>query len=300
MQEQLDHLSLIEITGDDAVPFLQGQLSNDLNTLERDWHYSGYCSPKGRLLALLQVWRTPKAVYALLDASLLESTLKRLGMYIMRSRVNMRHISDAAIFGLKDRDSLQAIAPDLADSLTQSNTAMAQSSDIETLIALTISDRVMLIDLANSNLKLAGDYCLSTQQWLAQDIDQGLAHVSDRSSELFIPQMLNLDVLNGINFKKGCYTGQEIVARMHYLGKLKQRMFLCEVDSERIDYVAGDKIFIDAELSKVVGNLVLSVEQHSKVLAVLRLDSVAKKSPLFLDSRTKLVPATEQPYSLPS
>ena len=107
--------------------------------------------------------------------------------------------------------------------------------------------------------------------------------------------MLNLDLLNGINFKKGCYTGQEIVARMHYLGKLKQRMFVCDLSQANTELEPGDKVFSDEALSKSVGNIV-SIS-NSQALAVLRLDAL-EETTLFINNQTNLSIAKNQPYSL--
>jgi len=146
-----------------------------------------------------------------------------------------------------------------------------------------------------NNTKADTQTANSRSEWHNQDITEGLPEVTASSSELFIPQMLNLDILNGVNFKKGCYTGQEIVARMHYLGKSKQRMFVCDVNGPISDLTEGSKIYSDNSLEKSVGNLV-SINDI-KALAVLRIEDDMTGS-FSLNENTTLSLAAKQPYSI--
>lgn len=317
----LDHLTSIKITGDDATEFLQGQLTNDINKLDSNWHYSGYCSPKGRLLALFQLWRTNDAIYALTESSITEAVIKRLRMYVMRSKVTIEVLESSEVHGFKNIEALSEVAPELAIALNQDDTTMTSSSNTVAesfALAMPQNDaRVMLINLVeNRAAKMSNNapvLTLSSEQWVANDIQNGLAQITEKSSELFIPQMLNLDIVGGISFKKGCYTGQEIVARMHYLGKLKQRMYVCELEAttaltDAYKRHSGDKVFADTELTKAVGHLVTSTENHSQVLAVLRLDAVSSQSKdeedgvasrFFLETGEVITPLSVQPYEFP-
>ena len=129
--------------------------------------------------------------------------------------------------------------------------------------------------------------------WLKRDIADGLPRVTVESQEMFIPQMLNLDILDGVNFKKGCYTGQEIIARMRYLGKLKQRSFVCEL-SNNCTVEIGAKI-ID-ENGKNIGSIVNAVDGHDAVVASLRFDNL--DNGLILESGETLSVKNNQPYSI--
>ena len=301
--EKIKHLNLLKISGDDCATFLQGQLTNDLNTLEGQWHYSGYCNPKGRLLALLQIWRDQQGFFALVEQSLCEATIKRLRMYVMRSKVTIEVVDSAAIYGFDGLASLHNEFPDLVSADTSAGAVNGVSQNGDRWL-LKHGQRVMLIDPAGdlvANSKNVG----SGEQWLAAQILEGRPRVTKQSYEMFIPQMLNLDVLDGISFKKGCYTGQEIVARMHYLGKLKQRMFVCDIsaladpdiDSDPApDISIGQKIFADRECSKSVGNIVSYVPGGKALLAVLRLDALHD---LYLQPNLMLNKASSQPYQLP-
>jgi len=283
--EKLDHLSLLKITGSDTDSFLQGQLTNDINLVNGNWQYSGYCNPKGRLIALFQLWKIDGEVFALIDKSLVENTVKRLRMYVMRSKVDIS-IEDIDIFSANDLQSLIAIT-----SIT--NNAPEQNQIIETNEGIILCAEEHFLFLNRSANIAETDIVKSKANWLSTNISKGIPHLDIHSTELFIPQMLNLDVLNGINFKKGCYTGQEIIARMHYLGKLKQRMFVCDVDSGS-SIQTGDKVYSDKELTKSVGNIVSA--HQKKALTVLRLDSI--DTTLHMNNGAVLNVSESQPYSL--
>jgi folate-binding protein YgfZ len=224
----VSNLSVLRFTGPDSLSFLQGQLSNDLNALSSSWHYSGYCNPKGRLLALFQVWRNEQIIYASIDSSLVDATIKRLRMFVMRSKVVIDELTQARCLGLTDID----------------NNSERFSVDInESIHTLYLGTRALRIDLEPSDQMPSAD-TIDSQQWDLANIAEGEPTIDADNVEMFIPQMVNLDLLGGINFKKGCYTGQEIVARMHYLGKLKQRMFVCQLEgnaSSGEKVISGDK-----------------------------------------------------------
>lgn len=293
--ELLPHLSLIEINGADAESFLQGQLSNDVSLLHDCWQFSAYCNPKGRTLALLQLWRSADGFYALLDQSLVEQTLKRLKMYVMRSKVELQHVDQACIYGLKSTD-LNEYFPALGAERSESKQGVTIKQE---QILLDMGERLIAIALTGEAPPVSGllQQAPVGQDWLAEDIAAGLPRVNSNSYELFIPQMLNLDLLDGVNFKKGCYTGQEIVARMHYLGKLKQRMFICQLDGLAGSIEIGQKIYLEADHSKSVGSVVSSVDGFNLILAVIRLESAKQK--LYLDSGQTLRVAEAQAYSIP-
>ena len=294
--EKLNHLTLIKITGDDAASFLQGQLTNDIELASKQWQYSGYCTPKGRLLALFTIWRTNDTIYALLDKSLVESTLKRLRMYVMRSKVTIEEIEAPKYAILKSSPSELLTSGFLNDEISNiENYAFVVQENVH---CLSFGNRYLIITPNSVN----NENVSQDNTWLQEDIKAGLPQVNAYSSELFIPQMLNLDVLNGINFKKGCYTGQEIVARMHYLGKLKQRMFVCTLNSSKNGQKikAGDKIYSDTAMTSTAGNIV--TVDDNLALAVLRLDRVEeanqKNEPFIVNEETTLQTNQNQPYSL--
>jgi folate-binding protein YgfZ len=268
-----NNLSVLQFTGTDSISFLQGQISNDINALSASWQFSGYCNPKGRLLALLQVWKNEDVVYASIDSSLVDATIKRLRMYVMRSKVIIDEIKQARFTGLTGLENKsERFSVTINDSIH----------------TLHYGDRALRIDLQPSDhtsLEQVDDW----QGWAVAKIAAGEPTIDADNVEMFVPQMVNLDLLDGINFKKGCYTGQEIVARMHYLGKLKQRMFVCQVDGSAH---SGEKI-LAAE--KNAGTIVSAFD--GSALAVIRRELLDNS--LKTESGAKVIPLAQQPYSIP-
>lgn len=269
----LSHLGLLEISGADAVTFLQGQVTNDVKLLVgTNAHYSAYCNPKGRMLALFLAFahhnnQLGNHLHLQFNRTLLEPIMKRLKMYVMRSKVDIKDVSDTILkFGLNGPQAssmLEAVfntAPNYSKIPTQDYELISlENATILKLPTIAGHARYQIFtDSINAPLiwnalkqscQLVGKPCWD---WL--EIQAGIPDVLPETQEQFVPQMLNLDILNGINFKKGCYTGQEIVARTHYLGSVKRRTYLAEIASDTIPSdtmpSAGDKV-VDANKNEV-------------------------------------------------
>jgi len=223
-------------------------------------------------------------------------------MYVMRSKVVIEEVDSQKYSVLKPSQN-ELIENGFLNEKVQ-NTEHSDFITQKNTHCLSFGERLLIITANSVNADSINQG--KQQHWLQEDIKAGLPAVNIHSTELFIPQMLNLDVLNGINFKKGCYTGQEIVARMHYLGKLKQRMFVCQLNSngnnetKDNEIKAGDKIYSDTTLKSTAGNIV-SINAES-ALAVLRLDSVKgtdqDNASFVINEHTTLHVNENQPYSL--
>lgn len=258
----LNHLGLLEITGADAVTFLQGQVTNDVKllTTSNSAHYTGYCTPKGRLLALFLAFAQRDHLHLQFNRALLEPMMKRLKMYVMRSKVEIRDASESIIkFGLNGPNSAALLTPFFSQIPTQDyelvsleNGAILKLPTIAGHSRFQIfTDAInapVLFNALKSQCQLVGKPCWD---WL--DIQAGIPEILPKTQEQFVPQMLNLDILNGINFKKGCYTGQEIVARAHYLGTVKRRTYLVSIVSNTAP-VEGDTILdgLNNEVGRIV------------------------------------------------
>jgi len=296
-------LGLIKISGHDAFSFLQGQLSNDINELnklsQKHWQYSGYCNPKGRLIALLQIWCEGDELFALLSKDLIESTVKRLRMYVMRSKVEIEVFAQVRCFGFSSAIKLNSLVSGLSDNLDGVTNGVNSNGDLS---VLAVGQRYLLVDKVGHLENTIPENTIlekitNAPNWLAEQIVDGLPDVSQGSSELFIPQMLNLDLLDGINFKKGCYTGQEIVARMHYLGKLKQRMFICDVTyHDTTTPIAGEKVVSIVDGAERNAGNVVSIA-GDKALAVVRIEMA--NSLLRCESGSELRVSEHQAYDIP-
>ncbi|MHB8353393.1 MAG: CAF17-like 4Fe-4S cluster assembly/insertion protein YgfZ [Burkholderiales bacterium] len=224
----LSHRTLICVTGDDATVFLQGQLTQDVTALENArvlW--AAHCSPKGRMLASFLMWKTAEAIWLDAPEDLAETALKRLRMYVLRSRVT---VADARA----TQSRLGLCGPDLAAVLHAAACPTAPAPGThdhqEGVTRVSISpERLLLVGppdaLALLQTRLA-PICTPghAQDWTDAAVREGVAEITLATQDQWIPQMLNWDLVGGISFKKGCYTGQEIVARTHYLGKVKRRL----------------------------------------------------------------------------
>lgn len=277
----LSHLGLLQIEGDDAVTFLQGQVTNDVKQLNgNNSHYSGYCTPKGRMLALFLAFAHNGHLHLQLNGELTENVAKRLNMYVLRSKVSISNVSGSSIrigiAGPQAATTLNALFGDAPQ-------APHQLIRLETLTLLRLPGTTPRFEIF-TNPENAVDIWAQLQQtstpvgascWDWLDIQAGIPDVTPATVEAFVPQMLNLDLLEGISFKKGCYTGQEIVARTHYLGKVKRRTHLAHVDAP-IAPQAGDPVY-GQDSSEAIGMVVSAAPSPNggfDVLAEIRLESV--------------------------
>ena len=256
----LSHLGLLEISGADAVTFLQGQLTNDVNKLDGNTsQYAGYCNPKGRLLALFLAFAHADHLHLQLPLSIFEPIMKRLKMYVMRSKVVITDKSaDILCFGIAGPNAERTLT-------TLFNTAPQAQQEIITL------DDASLLRVAGDtpryqvfthtvnaeriwNALSRNSTKVGKSVWDYLEIQAGIPEIVPATQEAFVPQMINLDALDGISFKKGCYTGQEIVARTHYLGKVKRRTQLIHINTEEMPQ-AGDIINLTGH-EEAIGQIV--------------------------------------------
>lgn len=258
----LDHLGLIAVTGSDAADFLHNQLTNDaLNLSSNQARLTGYCSPKGRLLATFLMWKDDQTIYLQCSKDVQASVQKRLSMFVLRAKAKLSDASETlSQFGLAGpacREFLQ----NHFDALPETIWEKCQSPS-GTLIRVPDSmeqPRWLWIAPANQIVALPAQ---APQQWAIADsslwewleIRAGLPRIVGPTQDRFVPQMVNLEALDGVNFKKGCYPGQEVVARSQYLGKLKRRTALAHLD--RNDAQPGEDVFDVTHPTEPVGNIV--------------------------------------------
>lgn len=244
----LSHLGLIQVGGEDAQTFLQGQVTNDVKLLNgSNSHYAGYCNPKGRLLAIFLAFAHQGHFHLQLNGALKEPILKRLKMYVLRSKVVVEDMSDTLIrFGIAGTEAAIALKEHFG-SIPEEHHHLV---DHETATLLRLPGTTMRFEIFTRPEHAAEiwitlrKHCepVGSDGWEWHEIQAGIPDVTPATQEAFVPQMLNLDVLGGISFKKGCYTGQEIVARTHYLGTIKRRMHLGHVTADTAPQ-PGDKMF---------------------------------------------------------
>jgi len=228
----LSHLDCLYVTGEDAESFLLNQFSNDIQQLDENHsQLTTYCNPKGRMFALFRVYRVDNGFALLSDPGIGGALLARLKMFVMRSKVSIENVSDQfAMIGLSGDGTGSLLKDKLQIQPPEQDNLIVHSGPLSVIRQHGRQQRYLLTgtpeNLQGAWLALK-EKCkpVGRTAWDWLDIQAGLPTIHAETSEEFIPQMLNLDVLNALNFKKGCYPGQEIIARMKYLGKLKQRMF---------------------------------------------------------------------------
>ena len=240
----LDKTSTIKVEGEDRAQFLQGQLTQDINLVsENKALYAGFCNPKGRMLAFMLCYLNHGSIHIQIDSSVQEFILKKLKMYILRSKVSLKLANQTfTCIGFVGSKALltKNIQP------PKNYLDIIQSDDIMIMRLGKDEDRYQLMgetSKVNEFMKLNfSEYSsMSFDNWNNLNILDGIPDIYPTTQEVFIPQSLNMDLIEGINFKKGCYTGQEIVARTHYLGKVKRRMYRAFIKS-RADLNPGDLI----------------------------------------------------------
>ena len=269
----LTHMGLIACTGDDAQSFLHGQLSSDVRQLGASQSaYAAYCSAQGRVLANFLMWREGEIYYLQLARALVPALLKRLALFILRSKVQLSDVSlSRPILGLSGSSAPQALGQ-IFPVLPQQAHEVVCDPQMGSVIALP-GGRYQLaasVDAAqqswvglSSDLRPVGAPCW---EWL--DIRNGLPWISTATQDQFVPQMANLELLGAINFQKGCYPGQEIVARTQYLGQVKRRMVLAHVKDPATTR-AGDAVFSGHTAGGMVVNAQVAPGGGLDLLAVL-------------------------------
>ena len=271
----LSHEGVLAVRGADAGKFLQGQLTCNLNYLsETQASLGARCTQKGRMQSSFRILLEGDGVVMAMSTELLEPQLADLKKYAVFSKSKLTDESAAWVrFGLDHGDaalsSLGLQLPADTDSVVR----------LEGLLAIRVSpDRAELWVAADQADAIKGKLSAllaegSLNQWLLGQIRAGIGQVMPETRELFIPQMLNLQAVGGVSFKKGCYTGQEIVARMQYLGNLKRRLYRLTLDASELP-APGTPLFSPSHGSSI-GEVVLAAngEQNIELLAVLQAEA---------------------------
>jgi folate-binding protein YgfZ len=244
----INHLGVIRVEGEDAAKFLHGQLTQDFSLLGLDQaRLAAFCSAKGRMQAsFIGFKRSQTEILLVCSRDLLPATLKRLAMFVMRAKAKFTDASDAfVLFGLAG-SATQAGAADAPWAASHSGEATL----INLYPALGVARQLWV---APADTPAPAGAALSADLWLWGDVRSGVATLSQPLFEAFVPQMLNFESVGGVNFKKGCYPGQEVVARSQFRGTLKRRGFVVHADAALIP---GQEIFNSQDAEQPVGLVV--------------------------------------------
>lgn len=294
---RLPERGLILVHGAESHDFLQGQLSCDLRKLDAAHALLGsYNSAKGRVLAILRVilppqdlgWPLPAhSVLLELDRAVLDATLKRLRMFVLRAKVTLEDASDR--FELR---GLIGTPPGIATDLPVLGCQIWQPGVLAIREAGAEPRHTLLAPTANA-LAVINDSEAASSRWQQLRIRSGLPALSARTQDIYVAQMLNLDRLGALAFDKGCYAGQEIIARLHYRGGLKRRLNLCTCAGDPPPPGTVVRDAQDAEAGDVVEAIALPGAlpgESALALAVLRMDSLDRE--LLLPDGRRLQPQT--------
>jgi hypothetical protein len=261
---ELPELGVIEASGDDAVSFLQTQLTNSVDTLDDSRiQLNGYCTAKGRLLAVFDNWRRGTRVYLQLPREILPSILKRIGMFVLRSKVKLADASAQWLaFGLAGPGAAALLESAGVAAPDQGAVAVGDARVARQPAGARVAERFLIVcpaaERAQWEARFKAALKVGPGVWWWTQIDAGVPSVFAVTQERFVPQMINLEVLGGVSFKKGCYPGQEVVARSQYLGKLRRRMSAAHTEGGA---VAGADLF-DAG-GQPVGTIVMTASAPS-------------------------------------
>ncbi len=279
----LSHLRLTRVSGEDAATFLQGQFTNDIREVSAEHHQmSGYCTPKGRMLANFRIFSHAGALILITPADTQAALIKRLSMFVLRSNVTIEDISDQfATIGLAG-----GCCPELLGGIFNNTPANPGSALEESGISLLClpgpSPRYALIGQP-ADITPVWETCVqqavatNRDQWSLLDIRACVPSIYAETVESFVPQMVNMQMVDGVSFNKGCYVGQEVVARIKYLGVLKRRMYLAQVDTDNRP-LPGDELFspMAGESGQGPGRVVMSApssDEGYEILAVVETTS---------------------------
>jgi hypothetical protein len=280
----LSHFGLISAYGEDVADFLQGQFSNDVSQVDAEHsQLNSYCTPKGRMLTSFRLFKTGDTFYLRLPQTLVEPTLKRLRMFVMRSRVTLENADDALTrIGWSGPNAVAELSAALDGAAIPQTPDEALSLPALSVLRVPgihprfeIYGQLEAVQRLWTRLNVHGAP-VGAACWGLLDVLAGIPTIYPETSEAFVPQMANMELIGGVSFKKGCYPGQEIVARTQYLGNLKRRMYRIHVD---LDQVAPGQEILDAAKgdSGMVGRVVEGYRHPDggvEGLAVLQIQSV--------------------------
>lgn len=305
----LPDYGLIAASGADARSFLHGQLTSDIENLRQDRaQLAGYCSAKGRLLALFTAFVADNGDVLLeCDTSLLPQTLKRLQMFVLRAQCKLRNAdTDYRIIGV-------SAFYDGDQAFTLQSIGSVQKHDGTFLIRLQDAAdtprHLLIVPVAKYDEVLAqlsatpGLTALTHLQWDALQVQAAVPRITAPVVEQFVPQMVNLEALGGVNFKKGCYPGQEVVARSQYRGTLKRRMFPVNAVDASVAMSAGQEVFVKSEPAQPAGMVVFGAGNTALVelkLSALEALNACTDSLHLQSAEGALLNVGKLPYTLPT
>ena len=310
----LTQCGLVEVDGVDAASFLHNLLTNDIQNLTlSEARLAGFCTPKGRLLASFLVWRDSKTIRLMISADILAPIQKRLSMFVLRAKAKLNDVSaQTRLVGLCGNVAA-ALLP-LFDALPDQPYkvihggpeaqfgALMRLPDAAGVARYLWAAPLTVFEQHVANLHSAlSETSAEVWDWLA--IQAGEPRISAATQEKFVPQMINFEAIGGVNFKKGCYPGQEIVARSQYLGTVKRRAMIAHAATVGdLASAAGSEVFHSADPGQPCGlviNTAAAPGGGSDFLIELKLDALSHGSVHLVAADGPQLTFSALPYALP-
>lgn len=308
---ELPGMACYEVSGEDAQSFLQSQFTNDVNEVNATHgQLNSYCTPKGRMMAIFYICQWQDNYYLVIPNDIASAVMQRIQMYVMRAKVTITERSDQfrihALFGQQAEQTLsqlnfQAPKNDYETNSLEGGCCIRIPGIVPRYILFGEESISNLIDKKvaddESNISIS-----TPEYWQWLDIMSGIPMIYTETQEAFVPQMTNLELISGVSFSKGCYPGQEVVARLHYLGNANRRMYRIE-SSEIIEIKTGDDIYAsDSEKNQAIGKVVTAITtgtQGVTALAVLRVEAAENNKLAISSSTGPEVKIMSLPYEIP-
>ncbi|MGH1472315.1 MAG: YgfZ/GcvT domain-containing protein [Cellvibrionaceae bacterium] len=284
----LDQLACIIVSGKDARSFLQGQVTCDMNSINQQRSLPGaHCTNKGRVVFTFRAIELPNTsennsheqeIALIIPSELIETAVNTLSKYIVFSKATIRLAEDIKILGIFGKGVPEIIEASRKSIADPQKTSALSISDNQTMLLIQKNDVDQLF--ASDESVIQTDF----SKWQLANIRNGIAEVYDGASELFLPQMLNFDNNEGISYKKGCYTGQEIVARMHHKGKLKRHLRRASLEHCKSGPTPGKDLYTD-QSAQSIGHIVISapVGPDSFETLIVATDETFDAQKIYLD-----------------
>ncbi|ESS73533.1 tRNA-modifying protein YgfZ [Methyloglobulus morosus KoM1] len=266
---ELSGYGLIEVTGDDALSFLSGLSTSDVKLVSPSYsQFSAICDTKGRVLASFLIFKRYDAYYLFLPADMVEPVIRKLKLHVLRAKVSINdHGENLKLMGLSGTGTTQLLSQALAMPIQEDSFGITSQSGDCTVIPLPGETQPRWLVVGSNDAmdvlceKLLPDVALiDKDEWAYLDAISGVPFIVPATAGEYLPQMLNLESLGGLSFTKGCYPGQEVIARLHYRGKLKRKLYIAHTDSQPLPD-AGTPLY-HADNPNCIGH-VLSAARHS-------------------------------------
>ncbi len=255
---------IILVSGNDRHIFLQGQLTQDIEKLtSEELLFAAICNPKGRVYATCQLFKTNNKIGIITPSSMAKLVIQRLQNFIFRSDVELERIKNTCSICINCDDKSNGLQEELINTFEKDKNKSPSHFLIKQSLKKSRNIEIYSNQLTSESIRSLENHILNSSKWKKARMIENIVDITIENSEKYTPHMINLDLINGISFKKGCYVGQEIVARTEHIGLVKRRAVLYNLSSSKINN--NEKLFIDKSDS---GAHILSIVED-KMIAII-------------------------------